>query len=119
MPKFLVRARYSNEAFRGFLEDPADRKKTTERLLTGAGITLLEWFFVPDTGESVTIVEGDHEQVRLARMVAMATGAFASSEAVEIISSDELSNMAQNAADIGRDYVAPHMDEIDRMLLDE
>ena len=27
MPKFLVRARYSNEAFRGFLEDPADRKK--------------------------------------------------------------------------------------------
>ena len=56
MPKFLVRARYSNEAFRGFLEDPADRKKTTERLLTGAGITLLEWFFVPDTGESVTIV---------------------------------------------------------------
>ena len=79
MPKFLVRARYSNEAFRGFLEDPADRKKTTERLLTGAGITLLEWFFVPDTGESVTIVEGDHEQVRLARMVAMATGAFASS----------------------------------------
>ena len=52
-------------------------------------------------------------------MVAMATGAFASSEAVEIISSDELSNMAQNAADIGRDYVAPHMDKIDRMLLDE
>ena len=57
MPKFLVRARYSNEAFRGFLEDPADRKKTTERLLTGAGITLLEWFFVPDTGESVTMLK--------------------------------------------------------------
>ena len=67
----------------------------------------------------MTIVEGDHEQVPLARMVTMATGTFASSKEVEIINADKLGNMAENAADIGRDYVAPHMDKIDRMLLDE
>ena len=67
----------------------------------------------------MVIFEGSHDQVRLARMVAMATGAFANSHAVEIISSNELTTLAQNAADIGRDYVAPNMDQIDRMLLDE
>ena len=46
--------------------------------------------------ESVVIVEGSHDQVRLARMVAMATGAFANSHAVEIISSNELTTLAQN-----------------------
>ena len=119
MPKFLVKAQYSSAAFRGLIEDPADRRTTTEKLLAGAGVTLHERFFVPDTGESVVIVEGSHDQVRLARMVAMATGAFANSHAVEIISSSELTTLAQNAADIGRDYVAPNMDQIDRMLLDD
>ena len=119
VPKFLVNAQYSSAALRGLIEDPVDCQKITEKLLAGAGVTLHEWFFVPDTGESVVIVEGSHDQVRLARMVAMATGAFANSHAVEIISSRELTTLAQNAADIGRDYVAPNMDQIDRMLLDE
>jgi len=127
MPKFLVKAQYSSVAFRGLIEDPADRQTTTEKLLAGAGVTLHEWFFVPDTGESMVpdtgesmvIVEGSHDQVRLAGMVAMATGAFANRHAVEIISSRELTTLAQNAADIGRDYVALNMDQIDRMLLDQ
>ena len=114
-----MKAQYSSAAFRGLIEDPADRQTTTEKLLAGAGVTLHEWSFVPDTGESMVIVEGSHDQVRLAGMVAMATGAFANSHAVEIISSRELTTLAQNAADIGRDYVALNMDQIDRMLLDQ
>ena len=101
------------------IEDPpADRRTTTENCWRklGAGVTLHEWFFVPDTG-SVVIVEGSS---RLCAGLYGGDGdrAFANSHAVEIISSNELTTLAQNAADIG-DYVAPNMDQIDRMLLDE
>ena len=58
LPKFVVKAQYSSAAFRGLIEDPADRRTTTEKLLVGADVTLHEWFFVPNTGESVVIVGG-------------------------------------------------------------
>ena len=33
MPKFIMKARYSSEAFRGVITDPIDRKETTKQML--------------------------------------------------------------------------------------
>ena len=119
MPKFIMKARYSSEAFRGVITDPIDRKETTKQMLQSAGVKLHEWYFAPDKGESYVIAEGTHDQVTLARMVAMATGAFVDSESIQIITSNELLVLTGNANSIGKEYVAPNMDQVDRMLLDE
>ena len=53
MPKFLVKAQYSSAAFRGLIEDPADRRTTTEKLLAGAGVTLTSGSLCPIQGRAL------------------------------------------------------------------
>lgn len=65
MPKLIMKARYSSEAFRGVITDPIDIKETTKHMLQVASIKLYKRYFAPDKGESYVIAKGTHDQVTL------------------------------------------------------
>ena len=62
MAKYVVRLRYSPEAFRGMVQDPRSRAEDLQKLVDGCGMTLILGGFCVATGEVFSIVEATPEQ---------------------------------------------------------
>ena len=91
---YLIAAQYGNDAFKGMLDDPQNREPRIRHFFSSAGLEVEKVGFSVATGEIFVWVEGTKDQIGAVEFTAMATGAFANSHAVEIISSNELTTLA-------------------------
>ena len=119
MTQYVVRLRYSPEAFRGMVQDPRSRAEDLQKLVNGCGMTLILGGFCVATGEVFSIVEATPKQAGAAEFAAMATGAFIEINAYQLISFEEMVGMMKDAGQVLGQYRPPNQDEIARVLLDE
>ena len=118
-PRFMIRARYSQESFKGLISEPGNRRVESEKIYAEVGARLVDFYFDLSASESIAIVDAELEQLRVLKIYGMASGAFLESVQSELITAEELENLSQAAGTVGSGYSPPNRDEIDRMLLDE
>ena len=115
----MIRARYSQESFKGLISEPGNRRVESEKLYAEVGAKLVDFYFDLSASESIAIVDAELEQLRVLKIYGMASGAFLESVQSELITAEELENLSQAAGTVGSGYSPPNRDEIDRILLDE
>ena len=119
MPRFMIRARYSQESFKGLISEPGNRRVESAKIYAEVGAKLIDFYFDLSASESIAIVDAELEQLRVLKIYGMASGAFLESVQSELITAEELENLSQAAGTVGSGYSPPNRDEIDRMLLEE
>ncbi|MEN9763796.1 MAG: hypothetical protein RI906_3622 [Pseudomonadota bacterium] len=108
MAKYIVRARYSNAAFGGMVSSPSDRGAAAQAVFASAGAKAHEVYYEASSGSVVVIVEGTAEQMSVVTMVVMASGAFSSVDATELISMSAMTGAMTAAQRIAKAYSAPN-----------
>ncbi len=115
----MLRARYSQESFKGLIAELGNRRTESEKLYAGVGAKLIDYYFDLSASESIAIVDAELEQLRVLKIYGMASSAFLESVQSELITAEELEKLSRSAGTVGSEYSPPNRDEIDRMLLDE
>ena len=118
MGTYLIKAKYTAEAFKGMLESPSDRAGAYRELADAVGIEVREIFFSLSSSEIVILADGDKEQMAISELVTMAGGSFSQIDTLELINRRSR-GLDTQAADFASVYKPLTMDEIDRVLLDE
>ena len=108
MSLYMTRAKLSNEAFKGYVNDPKDREAAVQALMSAAGVTMHNMYFSVSTAEIVTIGEGTAEQFAAVEMVIASSGTVTSFEGIEIIDSKSMTAAMQTANKIVSSYQAPN-----------
>ena len=108
MSLYMTRAKLSNEAFKGYVNDPQDREAAVQALMSAAGVTMHKMYFSVSTAEIVTIGEGTAEQFAAVEMVIASSGTVTSFEGIEIIDSKSMTGAMQTANKIVSSYQAPN-----------
>ena len=62
MAHYMLRAKLSNEAFKGYVNDPQDREGPIKAIVSAVGMTMHKLYFSVSTAEIVVIAEGTAEQ---------------------------------------------------------
>ena len=119
MAIFIARVKFTAEAFKGLINDPTDREKIAKEFAESIGSTMLAWYFDFSAGEAVSLWDATPEQMDIAKMRAIASGAFVDIYQSQLYTSSELLELSKKTAAIEPWKGAPTHDEIDRMLLDE
>ena len=119
MARFIIRAKYTNEGFKGMMADPQNREPAIRKLFESVGATVNEVLYSVSSGEIIVDVEGDTAAVGRAGMITRSSDAISDYEVSEVISPKAMATMMRDASDASRQFSAPNQDEIDRMLLDE
>ncbi len=118
MTRYISRAKYTPDAFRGLLNNLTDRAQAAREFGEGVGAEMLDFYFDFSAGEAISVWQATSEQMRLLRLQALSSGDFTDIYQSEILTSAELLELAKSAANV-TPLKAPSMDEIDRMLLEE
>ena len=58
MSKYVFIAKYSVDAIKGMISSPQDRKDAIGKLLSAAGMSMIDCFFSPSSARVVLIAEG-------------------------------------------------------------
>jgi len=106
MSLYLTRARYSAEACKGMLSNPADRSSAARAMFEAADIKLHHiWMTGP--GEVITVVEGNAVSGSAVSMVVLASGAFSEVDSIELITPDQHAEAMKLGGRIASKYRAP------------
>ena len=108
MATYLAKARYSNAAFGGMVSSPSDRGAAAKAVFASAGAKAQEVYYETSTGSVVVMVEGTAEQMSVVTMVVMASGAFSTVDATELISMSAMTGAMTVAQGIAKGYSAPN-----------
>ncbi len=57
MAHYMLRAKGSNEAFKGYVDDPQDREGPIKAIVSAVGMTMHKLYFSVSTAEIVVIAE--------------------------------------------------------------
>ena len=74
MAHYMLRAKGSNEAFKGYVDNPQDREGPIKAIVSAVGMTMHKLYFSVSTAEIVVIAEGTAEQLAAAEMVVASSG---------------------------------------------
>lgn len=107
MATYLMRARYTAEAFTGMIANPQDRGDAARAVFKAAGLKLSSVHFSPSTGEVVCIADGEGVQASALEMAIMASGAFSAVSSIELISMASMQKAMRTAAKVAKSYVPP------------
>ena len=118
MARFIIRAKYTNEGFKGMMADPQNREPAIRKLFESVGATVNEVLYSVSRDEIIVDVEGDTAAVGRAGMITRSSDAISIMRFL-VISPKAMATMMRDASDASRQFSAPNQDEIDRMLLDE
>ena len=102
MALYMTRAKLSNEAFKGYVENPSDREAALQKLTGGLGMTMHKMYFSVSTAEIVTIAEGTAE------MVIGSSGTTTGIEVIELIDSKSMTAAMETANKVVSAYQAPN-----------
>ena len=108
MALYMTRAKLSNEAFKGYVENPSDREAALQKLTGGLGMTMHKMYFSVSTAEIVTIAEGTAAAMAAAEMVIGSSGTTTSIEVIELIDSKSMTAAMETANRVVSTYQAPN-----------
>ena len=108
MAHYMLRAKGSNEAFKGYVDNPQDREGPIKAIVSAVGMTMHKLYFSVSTAEIVVIAEGTAEQLAAAEMVVASSGATTGFEAIEIIDSKSMTAAMETANKVVSAYQAPN-----------
>jgi uncharacterized protein with GYD domain len=107
MATYLIRARWSSEAFKGLLANPHNRSEPIKQLFSSAGATMQSLYWSPTTGEMIGIGEGDINAIAAAVMVVNGPGQMAEVTALELVPVDSMAKAAEKAQSLMAKYRPP------------
>ena len=108
MALYMTRAKLSNEAFKGYVENPSDREAALQKLTDGLGMTMHKMYFSVSTAEIVTIAEGTAAAMAAAEMVIGSSGTTTGIEVIELIDSKSMTAAMETANKVVSAYQAPN-----------
>ena len=106
MSLYLTRAHYTQEAFKGLIANPGDRKAAGKTMFEAAGLKLHHMWY-SGNGEVIAVVEGNAVAGATVVMVVMASGAFSSAESTEMITMEQQVEAMRAAGKVAAAYRAP------------
>jgi len=107
MSLFLVRGRYTADAFKGMIAKPEDRSGPIKAMFEAAGMRLLHSWFSPSTLEIIVVVEGDVVAGTSAATVVIASGAITDLSTIELITTQQQLDALKGATAVAAKYRAP------------
>ena len=108
MAHYMLRAKLSNEAFKGYVNDPQDREGPIKAIVSAVGMAMHKIYFSVSTAELIVIAEGNAEQLAAIEMVVASSGATIGYEAIEIIDSKSMTAAMETANKVVSAYQAPN-----------
>ena len=108
MALYLARAKYSNSAFKGMVDNPQDREAAANKLFSALNVKMHNLYFSVSSAEIVAIMEGSAENMAAVEMVTSSTGTFSSFETIEIIDSKSMTSAMETANNVVSAYQAPN-----------
>ena len=108
MAHYMIKAKLSNEAFKGYVNDPQDREGPIKAIVSAVGMTMHKIYFSVSTAEIIVIAEGNAEQLAAIEMVIASSGATTGYEAIEIIDSKSMTAAMETANKVVSAYQAPN-----------
>ncbi len=106
MSLYLTRARYTPDAFKGMISNPAERASVAKSMFEGADMKLHNIWHTSN-GEVVCIVEGNAISGSAVGMVVMASGAFSKVESTELITMEQQLDAMKLAGKVAAKYRPP------------
>ena len=101
-------SKLSNEAFKGYVDNPSDREAALEALNGRLGVNMLEMYFSVSTVDMVTIAEENAEAMAAAEMAIDFSGATTRIEVIELIDSKSITATIEKANKVTSAYQAPN-----------
>ena len=108
MAHYMLRAKLSNEAFKGYVNDPQDREGPIKAIVNAVGMTMHKIYFSVSTAEILVIAEGNAEQLAAIEMVVASSGATTGYEAIEIIDRKSMTAAMETANKVISAHQAPN-----------
>ena len=107
MSKYVFIAKYRVDAIKGMISSPQYRKDAIGKLLSAAGMSMIDCFFSPSSARVVLIAEGPAKARDSLVMMIMASGSFdLDAEVIDIVDSDEFIDCMKNAGKLVSAYKA-------------
>ncbi len=119
MALILLRTKWNNEAFKGMVASPTNRRKATEEAFQTIGWKLRHIYLCIASETWHILAEGDPSKMIQAEILCRASGGYDSAEAEIVVTPEEFFDAASEMSQKIAEFDAPNRDEIDRMLLDE
>ncbi len=107
MSTYLIRGKYSPEAFKGMLAKPEDRTAAIKAFYEAAGVKLLHLWFAPSSGEVIGITEGTLIQGIPLGIVSMATGTVTEGSSLELVTMEQLAEGMKAAGTLAAKFRPP------------
>ena len=106
MSLYMTRARYTPDAFKGMISNPAERASVAKAMFEGADMKLHSMWY-SNGGEVVCIVEGSAVSGSAVGMVVMASGAFSEVDSTELITMEQQVDAMKLAGKVAAKYRPP------------
>jgi uncharacterized protein with GYD domain len=106
MSLYLVRARYTPEAYKGMLVRPGDREAPGREVFEAAGMKLHHIWYSAN-GEVVCVAEGNAVAGATVAMVVTASGALCDAESIELLTMQQQVEAMKQASKIAEKYRPP------------
>lgn len=106
MSLYLVRAHYTADAFKGMIANPAERASVARGMFEAAGMKMHN-IWHSGNGEVVAVVEGSAVSGSAVTMVVMASGAFSSTDSIELITMEQQVEAMKLAGTVAAKYRPP------------
>jgi len=107
MSLHLLRAKYSQEAFKGMLAKPEARRATVNAISQSAGVKLLHMWYSPASGEIIAITEGTLSQGIPLGIVSMAAGTVTEASSLELVTMEQLAEGMKTAGALAAKFRPP------------
>ena len=105
MALYMTRAKLSNEAFKGYVENPSDREAALQKLTGGLGMTMHKMYFSVSISWIVTI-ERTTDAMAAAEMVIDSSMKTTGIEVIELIDSKSMTTVLETANKVVSPYQA-------------
>ena len=106
MSKYLVRATYSADAFKGMINNPHDRENAIMSLVGALGIRVDPLYFSPSTAEAIMVIESDSQKNASLMMVVLSSGSLLDASVIDLISSAEMKAAMETGKELASQYKA-------------
>lgn len=87
MASYLIRTKYTRDAYKGMLTQPSDRSQAIKSMFAALGLNVQSVHYSVSTAEVLIFCEGAHDPMKTAsaEMVVMASGSAADVQVLELI----------------------------------
>jgi len=108
MSRYIITAKLTQTAIKGFLSKPVDRKPVLEQLVAAAGGDLVEHYFITGESDVLLIIDADSVDVPAkAAMIVGAAGIATDFNTHHVWSTAEFAKLAAEAGSLSVSYSPP------------